>query len=99
MINHGYFYELPNDASNNYYGYNEANKGCVAIKKDNSHVIMITQNDTINRAFSAHTTARKHYWYSGSKINEDGTLGSDHSDYYKTEYDFYEVHYWLYLTS
>jgi len=90
MVSHGYFYPSTFDS---------ANKGCVAIEKHNNHVVMITQNDTINRALSAHTTDRKHYWYSGSKINEDRTPGSDHSDYYETNYDFYEVHYWVHLTS
>jgi len=93
MINHGYFYSST---------YEDANKGCVAIKKDNNHVIMITQNDTINRALSAHTTDRKHYWYSGSgslHLNPDGTHGDDHSAYYKNNYDFYGVHYIIEVSS
>jgi len=88
MINHGYFWKLSQSD-----GFKDANRGCVAIKKDENHVVMITQNDTINRALSAHMSDRKHYWYSGSKVNPDGTHGYTWASYYKNNYDFYEVHY------
>jgi RNA polymerase sigma-70 factor (ECF subfamily) len=93
MVNKGYFYSST---------YEDANKGNVAIKKDNNHVVMITQNDTINRALSAHMTDRQHYWYSGSgslHLNPDGTYGDDHSAYYKNNYDFYGVHYIIEVSS
>jgi len=96
MLNHGYFYEST---------FENANKGCVAITKPtagHSHVFMITQNDTINRALSAHTTDKKHYWYSGSgslHLNPDGTYGDDNSAYYKNNYDFYGVHYIIEVSS
>lgn len=86
MINHNYFYNST---------FEDANKGCVAITKSTAgydHVFMITKNDTINRALSAHTTDRKHYWYSGSNVNPDGTIGNSHSSYYQNYYDFYGVH-------
>ncbi len=93
MLNHGYFYSST---------FEDANKGCVAITNSTAgyyHVFMITQNDTINRALSAHTTDRKHYWYSGSTVNPDGSTGSSHSSYYQTYYDFYGVHYIIEVSS
>ena len=84
MINHGYFRDSD---------FDDAGIGDVAINKNENHVVMITQNDTINRALSAHMSDRKRYWYSGNKPNPDGTHGYDHCAYYKNNYDFYEVHY------
>lgn len=84
MTSHNYFYNVSE--------YDYLNKGDVMIKKDDTHIVMITQSDTINYALSAHMTDRKHYWFSGSHLNPDGTTGSSHTPYYQNNYKFYVVH-------
>ncbi len=75
MINSGHW-----EPSSYYW----ANAGSVIVNQANTHVMMVTQNDTIHRALSAHMTDRKHFRYSLS--NGDPILP------YYANCEYYTVH-------
>lgn len=79
MINRRYFY------TSDYYW---ANAGSVIVWKDDSHVAMVVQNDTITRALSQHDPDKRHYYYSGIDNNGNKWLNT----YYVNNCDFYIVH-------
>jgi len=66
-----------------------ANAGSVIMWTSGSsagHVQMVVENDTVNRALSAHNRDLQHYYYSGKNYDED---------YNNNAQDYYTVHHYV----